>query len=142
MSSHAVGRPLRFRLPVFTLVALVVLLLLIGGRLEASEISSSKSGDLWVCGPANAPPCRAPSPDAATVVAGARGYPIAFFWSGDADLIIAARLPGRLRVGGEMNGDLQQQMLAMQQEYARMQAQLGGGMGMPQQGGGSAFGFM
>jgi hypothetical protein len=44
--------------------------------------------------------------------------------------------------GGEMNGDLQQQMLAMQQEYARMQAQLGGGMGMPQQGGGSAFGFM
>ncbi len=106
MSSHAVGRPLRFRLPVFTLVALVVLLLLIGGRLEASEISSSKSGDLWVCGPANAPPCRAPSPDAATVVAGARGYPIAFFWSGDADLIIAARLPGRLRVGGEMNGDL------------------------------------
>ena len=44
--------------------------------------------------------------------------------------------------GGEMNGDLQQEYARMQQEYARMQAQLGGGMGMPQQGGGSAFGFM
>ena len=62
--------------------------------------------DLAACASSRTAPCLAPTPDSAEVAQGARGNPIAFFWSGAADLTIAARIPGPLRLDGRFQGEL------------------------------------
>jgi len=96
----------RSQLSIHRRVLLAGTCLLSLSTLGAGMRAADAATDLAVCTSSRTAPCRAPTPDSAEVARGARGNPIAFFWTGAADLTVAARIPGPLRLEGGFQGEL------------------------------------